>query len=129
MSLFTLPYSPKQYINGAWAAAQSGKTFDVTNPATGKPVGSAPDSDVADTDAAIAAAAAAFPKWRALHAKDRTKIMLKWADLIEQHTEDLARLLTAEQGKPLAETYLFYTVSQGPNRVSTPTVKFFLSKI
>jgi len=112
MSLFTLPYSPKQYINGAWAAAQSGKTFDVTNPATGKPVGSAPDSDVADTDAAIAAAAEAFPKWRALHAKDRTKIMIKWADLIESHTEDLARLLTAEQGKPLAEARS--EISAGP---------------
>lgn len=93
----------KTYINAVWVDAQSGKQFDVTNPATGAVMGSVPDCDVSDTDAAIAAAYAALPLWRAMLAKDRAKIIRKWAELIEKNSEELAKLLTAEQGKPLAE--------------------------
>lgn len=91
------------YINGVWGPAGNGKNFAVTNPATGAVVGSVPDCDAGDTDGAIAAAYAALPVWRAMLAKDRAKIIRKWAELIDKHSEDLARLLTSEQGKPLAE--------------------------
>lgn len=93
----------KAYVNGQWVEAQSGARFDVTNPATGAVVGSAPDMDVNDVDAAIVAATDAFAVWRAMLPKERAKIIRKWGDLIEKHNEDLARILTAEQGKPLAE--------------------------
>lgn len=93
----------QMYINGAWVAAQRGKTFAVTNPASGAKVGSVPDGDAHDADLAIAAAAAALPTWRALLAKDRAKMIRKWAELIDKNAEALAQLLTAEQGKPLAE--------------------------
>lgn len=102
----------KMYINGAWVAATSGKTFDVTNPATGAKVGAVPDADVKDVDAAITAAQAAFGGWKKMAAKDRAKIMHKWADLIDKNTEELARLLTSEQGKPLAEARS--EISAGP---------------
>ncbi len=78
-------------------------------------VGSVPDADVADTDAAIAAATAAFPTWKAMHAKDRARMINKWAELIDAATEDLARLLTAEQGKPLSEAKS--EISAGPRNL------------
>lgn len=89
------------FVNGAWVGAKA--NFDVTNPATGKVIGSAPDMDAHDVDAAITAATNALPTWRAMLAKDRAKIIRKWAELIEKNAENLAQILTAEQGKPLAE--------------------------
>jgi len=92
------------YVDGAWAAAQSGARFGVLNPATGERLAEVADFDVTDTRNAVEAAERAFPTWRAKTAKERAQIMRKWFDLLMTHQEDLARLMTAEQGKPLSET-------------------------
>jgi succinate-semialdehyde dehydrogenase/glutarate-semialdehyde dehydrogenase len=91
------------YIDGAWCLADSGKVFTVTNPATGETVGSVPDMSAVETRRAIAAAEAAWPGWRRQTAKQRAMILRNWFDLIMANQDDLARLMTAEQGKPLAE--------------------------
>jgi succinate-semialdehyde dehydrogenase/glutarate-semialdehyde dehydrogenase len=91
------------FIDGAWCAADSGGTIDVNNPATGAKLGVIPNAGAAETRRAIAAAAAALPAWAARTAKDRSVILRRWFDLILQHQSDLATLMTAEQGKPLAE--------------------------
>ncbi|SEP19170.1 NAD-dependent succinate-semialdehyde dehydrogenase [Aquisalimonas asiatica] len=91
------------YIGGEWAPATSSATFDVINPATGDVLASVPDMNAADTKQAIAAAEQAWPEWRAMSARKRSKLLRKWYDLITQHSDDLAQLLTAEQGKPHAE--------------------------
>lgn len=90
-------------VGGDWIAADSGTTFDVTNPATGDLVASVADLGEQETRRAIAAADAAWPVWRALAAKERGAALRRWFDLIVAHGEDLARLMTTEQGKPLAE--------------------------
>jgi succinate-semialdehyde dehydrogenase/glutarate-semialdehyde dehydrogenase len=92
------------YVDGAWTAAGGGKRFAVTNPATGEQLAEVADLDAADARAAIEAAAAAFPGWAANTAKQRAAILRKWFELIMGAQEDLAQLMTAEQGKPLAET-------------------------
>jgi succinate-semialdehyde dehydrogenase / glutarate-semialdehyde dehydrogenase len=91
------------YIDGAWAEADTRARFDVHNPADGSLLGSVPNMGVAETKRAIAAAEAALPAWRSLTAKERSKILRKWFDLIIANADDLALLLTTEQGKPLAE--------------------------
>jgi succinate-semialdehyde dehydrogenase/glutarate-semialdehyde dehydrogenase len=91
------------YVNGQWVAAASGAAFDVVNPASGTVVGRVPDMNEADTQNAVAAAHAAFPAWKALTGKERSKFLYKWYDLIVQHADELARILTAEQGKAVAE--------------------------
>jgi len=91
------------YINGQWDQASSGKRLSVTNPANGDHLASVPDMEVEDTRRAIQAAEAAWPEWRARPAKERAGILRRWFDLVMQNQEDLARLMTAEQGKPLAE--------------------------
>ena len=91
------------YIDGQWLGADSGKTFAVDNPATAETLGSVPDMGAAETRRAIEAASAAFPAWRAKTAKERAAILRKWFDLMMANQEDLARILTAEQGKPLSE--------------------------
>ena len=90
-------------IDGAWVDADSGKNFPVTNPANGAILGTVPDMGAAETRRAINAAQAAWPAWRARTAKERAAIMRKWFDLMMAAQDDLALLLTAEQGKPLAE--------------------------
>src|SRR5258706_113340 len=92
------------YLDGAWTGADSKKTFAVHNPATGEALGSAPDLGVAETKRAIEASERALPAWRAKTAKERSAILRKWNDLILANLEDLALLLTSEQGKPLAES-------------------------
>jgi succinate-semialdehyde dehydrogenase / glutarate-semialdehyde dehydrogenase len=92
------------FIGGAWAAADNGATLDVNNPATAHKLGSIPNMGAAETRRAIAAAAAALPAWRARPAKERAVIMRRWFNLIIEHQDDLATLMTAEQGKPLAES-------------------------
>jgi succinate-semialdehyde dehydrogenase/glutarate-semialdehyde dehydrogenase len=92
------------FIDGAWSAADDGAKLDVTNPATLKRLGSIPNMGAAETRRAIAAAAAALPAWKARTAKDRAIILRRWFDLMIQNQEDLALLMTAEQGKPLAES-------------------------
>jgi succinate-semialdehyde dehydrogenase/glutarate-semialdehyde dehydrogenase len=91
------------YIDGQWRDAQNGRTAAVTNPATGAVLGTVPMMGADETRAAIAAAAAAFPAWAARTAKDRATLLRRWHDLMLANADDLAVLMTAEQGKPLAE--------------------------
>ncbi|MEX2643776.1 MAG: NADP-dependent succinate-semialdehyde dehydrogenase [Acetobacterales bacterium] len=92
------------YIDGAWADADSGEKLDVKNPADGSTLGSVPKMGGEETRRAIEAAEAALPAWRDLLAKERSVIVRRWADLMLEHKDDLARLMTAEQGKPLHES-------------------------
>jgi succinate-semialdehyde dehydrogenase/glutarate-semialdehyde dehydrogenase len=94
----------KAYINGEWANADSGATFEVTNPATGAVLARLPDMLEGETRRAIEAANAAWPAWAAKTAKERANILRKWFDLMMAHQEDLAVIMTSEQGKPLAES-------------------------
>jgi succinate-semialdehyde dehydrogenase/glutarate-semialdehyde dehydrogenase len=91
------------FINGTWVDADGGETFAVDNPATGATLAHVAKLGAAETRRAIAAADAAFPSWRARTAKERAAILRRWFELIVENQEDLARLMTAEQGKPLAE--------------------------
>lgn len=91
------------YIGGAWLDADDGSVFDVINPATGAHVATLPNMGAGETRKAIEAAEAAFGGWRALVANDRSKILKEWYRLIMDAQEDLAQILTAEMGKPLAE--------------------------
>ncbi|MGX9963900.1 NADP-dependent succinate-semialdehyde dehydrogenase [Roseomonas sp. F4] len=91
-------------INGQWVQADSGKTIAVRNPATGEVIGQVPAMGVAETRRAIEAAQAAFAGWRAMLAKDRAAILRKLNDLMLANTDDLAAIMTAEQGKPLTES-------------------------
>jgi len=89
------------YIDGRWVEGSA--TFAVTNPADGSLLGHVPALGAGETRSAIEAANRAWPAWRGLLAKERSAILRRWFDLIAAHGEDLARLMTAEQGKPLAE--------------------------
>src|SRR5262245_10234571 len=92
------------YINGKWADADSKRTVEVTNPATGEVLGTVPYMAASETRRAIEAANAAWPAWRKKTAKERATILRKWFNLMMENQEDLAVLMTAEQGKPLAES-------------------------
>ena len=92
------------YVDGAWRDADSGKTLAVTNPATGEVLGTVPNMGAAETRRAIEAANAAWPAWRAKTAKERSACLRKWAELMMANQEDLAIIMTAEQGKPLTES-------------------------
>lgn len=91
------------YINGRWCEADSRQTFPVTNPATGEHLASVADMGLVETQRAIAAAAEAQPLWERKTAKERSRILRRWFDLVTQNQEELAQILTLEQGKPLAE--------------------------
>ncbi|MBN35614.1 MAG: succinate-semialdehyde dehydrogenase I [Rhodospirillaceae bacterium] len=91
------------YIDGAWCDADSGETIDVRDPATGETLGTIPKMGTAETRRAIEAANKALPAWRAKTAKERAGILRKWFDLMIENQEDLAIMMTMEQGKPLAE--------------------------
>ena len=92
------------YVDGAWTDAPAHGVIEVDNPATGEIVGTVPRLGAADTRRAIDAAARAFPRWRKATAKERAAVMRRWFDLMMANQEDLARLMTTEQGKPLAES-------------------------
>jgi succinate-semialdehyde dehydrogenase/glutarate-semialdehyde dehydrogenase len=92
------------YIGGKWEDASNGATHAVVNPATQEQIGTVPDMGVAETRRAIEAAKAAFPAWAAKTAKERAVILRRWYDLMMANQDDLATLMTAEQGKPLAES-------------------------
>jgi len=92
------------FIDGSWAAADGGGTLPVHNPATAAPLGTVPNMGAGETRRAIAAAAAALPPWAARTAKERAGLMRRWFDLMLANQDDLAVLMTAEQGKPLAES-------------------------
>ena len=93
----------KCLIGGKWVDAANGATHSVVNPATREPIGTVPDMGAAETRRAIEAAHQAFPAWAAQTARERALILRRWYDLIMANQEDLATLMTAEQGKPLAE--------------------------
>ena len=92
------------YIDGQWVDADGGKHIEVHDPATGNIVGRVARAGAAETQRAIDIAQAALPGWRARTAADRASLLLRWHELIMQNQEDLARLMTLEQGKPLAES-------------------------
>ena len=94
---------PACLIDGEWTAADGGATFAVTDPATGRHIADVPRMGRAETERAIAGAAAALPAWRARTARERAQVLRRWADLMLAHQDDLGRLMTLEQGKPLAE--------------------------
>ena len=96
-------FRQQAFVNGAWADADSGQTIKVTNPATGDVIGTVPKMGAAETRRAIEAADKALPAWRALTAKERSAKLRRWYELMLENQEDLARLMTIEQGKPLAE--------------------------
>jgi succinate-semialdehyde dehydrogenase / glutarate-semialdehyde dehydrogenase len=91
-------------IDGAWCDADDGKTVAVVNPATGETLGTVPHMGAKETRRAIDAAQAAWPAWRHKTARERALILRKWNDLMLENTDDLAAIMTAEQGKPLAES-------------------------
>lgn len=91
------------YIDGHWLDARDGATQAIFNPANGQQIGSVPHMGAAEARQAITAANGAWPAWRALTAKERSNLLKRWHALILDHTDELARILTLEQGKPLAE--------------------------
>jgi len=96
-------FRSKAYINGAWVGADDGATFDVSNPVDGTVLTAVPNQGVNETRRAIQAADDAWPAWREKTAKERAVILRRWYELMIENKDDLAILMTAEQGKPLAE--------------------------
>lgn len=92
------------FIDGTWVDADDRRTLEVTNPASGAKLGTVPHMSAAETRRAIDAAARAQPAWAARTAKDRANILRRWSELMLANQDDLATLMTAEQGKPLAES-------------------------
>jgi succinate-semialdehyde dehydrogenase / glutarate-semialdehyde dehydrogenase len=97
-------FRQQAYLNGEWCNADGGGTHAVTNPATGETIGSVPLMGAAETKRAIAAANEAWRHWRRKTAKERSVILRKWNDLMLANLDDLALIMTTEQGKPLAES-------------------------
>lgn len=93
----------QNYINGRWIDAADGRTYAVKDPASGDVIAEVPDGDAALARSAVDAAEAAFSSWSQTTAKVRSDILRRWFDLVVQHTDDLARLMAWEQGKPIAE--------------------------
>jgi len=96
-------FREQAYVDGKWTAARDGRVIEVANPATGAQLGVVPALGAAETEAAIAAAAAAFPAWRKLLPQERAAYLRRWYELMIAAKDDLALLMTLEQGKPLAE--------------------------
>jgi len=94
----------KCYVKGAWTDADDGRTVEVKNPATGGVIGTVPRMGAAEARRAVEAAHAAFPAWRARTARERAAVLRRWFDLVMANQEDLAILMTAEQGKPVTES-------------------------
>ena len=97
-------FRQQAFIAGRWCEADNGKSFPVTNPATGEVLAQVPDMEATETRRAIEAAKAAWPEWRRKTAKERATLLRKWHDLMMANVDDLAWIMTAEQGKPLAES-------------------------
>jgi len=93
----------KSFVNNNWISAESGKTFEVTDPASGNVITTVADAGAGETEQAIEAATKAFAAWSKKTAKERSAIMRKWFNLINENIDDLALLMTTEQGKPLSE--------------------------
>ena len=97
-------FRQQAYLAGRWVDADNGAQFDVNNPATGEIIARVPQMGVSETRRAIEAAKNAWPEWRRKSAKDRGAILRKWSDLMLANQDDLATIMTAEQGKPFAES-------------------------
>jgi len=108
-------------IGGEWRPAESARFVEVTSPADGAPIGRVPDCTRAETETAIAAANAAWPEWRGRTADERAALLERWHALVLANLEDLARIMTAEQGKPLAE-------AQGEIRYAASFIKWFAAE-
>jgi succinate-semialdehyde dehydrogenase / glutarate-semialdehyde dehydrogenase len=93
----------KGYINGEWCDAKSGKTFEVVDPATGDTIATLPEMGKEDTARAIDAAHEAFQTWKLTDGRTRARLLRKWNDLCIANADDLALILTLENGKPLPE--------------------------
>lgn len=111
-------FQQKAYINGAFVNANSGETFSVTNPFNGEEIGKLADCGATETEAAIQAASKAFKIWKNYTAGKRARILKAWYQLQLEHANDLAQILTIEQGKPLAE-------SKGEIRYGASFVEWF----
>ncbi len=122
MSDFSSLMKQANYIGGKWVGADSGKTLDVTNPATGEVIGTVPDCGAAETDRAIAAAAEAFATYSRTDLSFRVDLLHKLVQALLDNQEPLARLLTAEQGKPLAE-------ARGEIAIGAAYVRWFAEEI
>ncbi|HTT08237.1 MAG TPA: NAD-dependent succinate-semialdehyde dehydrogenase [Gammaproteobacteria bacterium] len=92
------------YIGGTWVEAGDGGTFAVANPATGEVLAQVPSMTAADVEGAVTAACNAYPAWRAKTARERAVLLRRWFDLMMAHQEELAVIMTSEQGKPLTES-------------------------
>ncbi len=108
----------RAFMHGEWCSAGSGNTLNVEDPATGEVIGSVPDCDSTDTGLAIDSAAAAFDDWRSRTAAERSAVLERWHTLVLENQVDLGRILTAEQGKPLAE-------AEGEIRYAASFIKWF----
>ena len=97
-------YRNQAFVDGKWVDAKSGKTFEVTDPSTGRVIGSMPNMDAHDTETAIAAAHAALHSFSKITGRKRGRMLRKWYDLMIEHADDLAQLITWENGKPLSES-------------------------
>ena len=97
-------FRDQAFIDGEWVTADDGSTFDVLDPATGQTLAKVPAMGAGETAAALDAADRAFRDWGGALAKDRARVMRRWADLMRENSEDLSIILTAEQGKPMAES-------------------------
>src|SRR6266850_6041520 len=101
----TTPRRYQLFIDGQWVDAQSGKTFETPNPSTGQTLAEVAEGDKADIDKAVAAARRAYEgKWSKISARDRGRMLYKLAQLIEEHSKELAALETADNGKTLRES-------------------------
>src|SRR5690606_9517683 len=100
----TALFRQQAHVDGRWLDADSGAVIDVNDPATGKTLGTVPKMGAAETRKAIEAANRALPAWRALTGKERSARLRRWFELMMENQEDLAMLMTHEQGKPLAES-------------------------
>ncbi len=96
-------FKQQNYINGIWVNAKSNNTLDVFNPFNNEKIGTIPNSGIDETKAAINAANSAFKLWKSKTAQERSTIINRWATLIDENKEDLAKIMTVEQGKPLTE--------------------------
>ncbi|TAQ90293.1 hypothetical protein B7494_g1389 [Chlorociboria aeruginascens] len=99
-----LNFKDKSFVNGNWIEARSGKRFDIIDPGNGKVWATAPDNDASDVNEAVKAAHVAFESYRKVNPRTRAQWLLKWDALIREHRDDIAKIVTYETGKPIAES-------------------------
>jgi len=100
----TASWQVRDYINGKWRAVAPGGALEVADPATGETLARLPEGGTPELEAAVQAAAAAFPEWRSIPPEDRIQYLFRFKQKLEEHFEEIARLITRENGKTLAES-------------------------